>query len=154
MVILLPSFLVLLFCPAPVLAFQSHTGPEGLYVHQMAHLFFAFAMGLLIYWLRKRKLVVARGWRYIQYAALFFIIWNVDAFAGHWLEELSGLIEVQRIGLMRIDVSTPPGYGWIAPLYYLTKLDHLLCVPALFFLYAGLRQLLNAPEPSVGKEPA
>lgn len=136
----------LLCRPAAAWALQAHGGVEGVYVHQMAHLFFVISMVLLIYWLRKRRLVSIRGWRYIQYAAFFFIFWNGDAFVGHWLEELSGLIEYQRIGLMRISLNTAPGYEWLGRLYYLVKLDHLLCVPAMAFLFLGLRWLLREPS--------
>lgn len=132
--------------PSAAWALQAHGGVEGVYAHQMAHLFFAISMVLLIYWLRKRRLVSIPGWRYIQYAAFFFIFWNGDAFVGHWIEELSGLIEYQRIGLMRISLSTAPGYEWLGSLYYAVKLDHLLCVPAMAFLFLGLRWLLREPS--------
>jgi hypothetical protein len=111
----------------------------------MAHLFFMFSMGLLIYWLRKRRLVTVVGWRYIQYAALFFIVWNLDAALSHWIEEQSALIEIQSAGPMLIDIQTAPGYAWLSPVYYITKLDHLLCVPALVFWYLGFRRLLKSP---------
>ena len=70
--------------PTLALATQTHGEPEGLVVHQITHLVFIFSMGTLIFWLRKRKLVVETGWRYIQYAALLFILWNLDAFAVHF----------------------------------------------------------------------
>ena len=73
------------FQPSAVYATQTHGEPEGLFVHQSAHMFFTFTMGLLIYWLRKRGLVSRQGWRHIQYAAIFFIAWNLDAFVSHWL---------------------------------------------------------------------
>jgi len=132
--------------PSSAWAIQAHSGIEGLYAHQMAHLFFAISMGLLIYWLRKRRLISIRGWRYIQYAAIGFIIWNADAFAGHWLEEQSELIETQRIGLMQISFKMAEGFEWLGLVFYLVKLDHLLCVPAMIFLFLGLRWLLHAPS--------
>ena len=61
----------------PALATQGHGAPEGLFAHQLAHIFFIISMAVLTYWLRERKLVQAVGWRYIQYSALFFILWNV-----------------------------------------------------------------------------
>ena len=145
MKLLLICLVTVLLCrPSEAWALQAHGGVEGVYVHQMAHLFFAFSMGLLIYWLRRRRLVSLKGWRYIQYAALWFIAWNGDAFVGHWLEEQSGLVESQRIGVMRISLNMASGFEWLGPLYYLVKLDHLLCVPAMVFLFLGLRWLLRA----------
>jgi hypothetical protein len=132
-----------IFCPAPAWATQTHGGLEGLYVHQFAHLFFAFSMGLLIYWLRIRQLVASAAWCSIQYAALFFIAWNCDAMVSHWLVEQSGLIAVRDVGGMHIQIATPQGMDWIAIVYYFTKLDHLLCVPALIFLFLGLKRLLK-----------
>jgi hypothetical protein len=144
------SILLVIAHPLAAGATQAHGGPEGLYVHQMAHIFFMFSMGLLIYWLRKRHLVSAVGWRYIQYAAIFFIAWNLDAFVSHWIEEQSALIEIQRLGSMRIDIQTAPGFGWLAPIYYLTKLDHLLSVPAMIFWFMGFRRLLKTPHVESG----
>ena len=80
---------VTLFSSAPALATQGHAGIEGVWVHQFAHLFFLFSMMLLIYWLRRAGLVKAPGWRYIQYAALFFILWNVDTLLVHFLDAVS-----------------------------------------------------------------
>lgn len=129
--------------PAAALAVQEHGAPEGLYTHQGAHLFFVASMGLLIYWLRQRLLVREAGWRYIQYAALFFILWNIDAFTAHLLDEQLDVVDIQPVGewMVRIDAGDfPPA---MAMLYYAAKLDHLLCVPAMLFLYFGLRRLLK-----------
>ena len=133
----------ILFCDGPALATQAHGAPEGLYAHQLAHLVFIVSMGVLIYWLRARRPVQETGWRYIQYAALFFILWNLDAFCVHLLEEQSALIEVQRLAdwQMRITAAHPSGLS-LKWLYYAAKLDHLLCVPAMCFLYFGLRRLM------------
>jgi hypothetical protein len=145
----------LLLWPASAWATQTHGGFEGLYVHQLAHLFFAFSMALLIFWLRKWRLTISLSWRYIQYAALFLIAWNVDAMASHWLQEQSGLITVQNIAPMDIRITSAEGWQWLIEVYYLTKLDHLLCVPALVFLFLGLRRLLStALLKNGGGEPA
>jgi len=153
---LIPGMMLLLLWPACAWATQEHGGPEGLHVHQFAHLFFIFSMGLLIYWLRKRHLVASLGWRFIQYAALFFIVWNLDAFISHWLEEQSALIQIQRVGVMQVHIKVARGMDWLVPVYYLTKLDHLFCVPALACLFWGLRLLINTPpafEGIKGAEP-
>lgn len=143
----------LILWPASAWATQTHGGMEGLWVHQAAHLFFAFSMGLLIFWLRKRHLTVSQGWRYIQFAALFFIAWNLDTMTSHWLQEQSGLIEVYNAAPMKMQIVTAENWHWLSEVYYLTKLDHLLCVPALVFLFLGFRRLLHsALHPDRGGE--
>jgi len=127
----------------PAFATQAHSAPEGLYAHQLAHIFFIVSMGVLIYWLRERKLVRAVGWRYIQYAAFFFILWNLDAFSVHLLEEQIAVIHVQYIDPWKISITASNHSSALTWLYYAAKLDHLLCVPALLFLYFGLRRLLK-----------
>ncbi len=133
---------------SPALATQPHGAPEGLYVHQLSHLFFSFSMGILIYWLRMRNLVRETGWRYIQYAAFFFILWTLDAFAAHMLDEQFEWVRVTRVDRwhIRLDASRE----WLGIFYYIIKLDHLLCVPAIVFLYAGLKRL----SASAGREAA
>ena len=149
------AIIIWLSQPTIVYATQTHGGPEGLFVHQIAHMFFTLSMGLLIYWLRKRGLVYRKGWRYIQYAAIFFIAWNLDAFFSHWLLEQSEFITVETIQGLQMRVTTAEGYGWLAHIYYLSKLDHLLCVPAMLFLFLGLRRLYRSSLPvKPDQEPA
>ena len=130
-------------CATPAWATQTHGEPEGLYVHQLAHLFFIFSMGLLIYWLRQRNLVREKAWRYIQYSAMLFILWNINTFAVHFLDEHVELIRIRRIDNWHLQIDTAAEYGHLRWIYYLAKLDHLLCVPALLCLYMGLRRLYH-----------
>lgn len=135
------SFLV----PGVALATQGHGGVEGIIVHQLAHFFFIISMGVLIYWLRERGLVVETAWRYIQYAAFFLILWNLDAFLVHALDEQFNVVAVTRLEHGRIQITPASGScGAICYVYYLAKLDHLFCVPALVCLYMGLKRLLKA----------
>ena len=136
----------MIFIPNPAAATQAHGAPEGLFVHQLSHLFFIFAMAILIYWLRSRGLVCEKGWRNIQYAAIFFILWSLDAFFVHLLDEQFLLVNVTRTGPWQIRIDTPDGMAWLGGVYYLLKLDHLLCVPGLIFLYLGLRKLAPREE--------
>jgi hypothetical protein len=129
--------------PAPALAVQEHGAPEGIYSHQGAHLFFTASMVLLVYWLRQRRLVREAGWRYIQYAALFFILWNLDAFTAHFLDEQSGILDTTLAAPGKIQIQVGESLTALAWFYYLAKLDHLLCVPAMVFLFSGLRRLLK-----------
>ena len=140
------AWLIFMGMPACARATQTHGEPEGLFVHQMAHLFFMFSMGLLIFWLRKRRLTTRKGWRSIQYGAFFFILWNINTLLSHWLEEQSALIRISTVGISRLVLETDPSMTWLCVLYYVTKLDHLLCVPALFLLFLGLRRLSASPS--------
>ncbi len=137
-------FLVALmaFSPDVVHAIQIHGMSEGIYVHQIAHLFFMISMGFFIHWLRRRQLVKETGWRYIQYMAFFFILWNLDVFILHLLDEQLGVIQVSLIDLTHIRIQAVNGMRGLEIFYYLAKLDYLFCVPALFFLNLGLSYLM------------
>lgn len=141
------AFGMLLLAAAPALATQSHGGAEGIIVHQMAHLFFMCAMVALDYSLRKRNLVAQVGWRHIQYAALFFALWNLDVILVHMLDGQFQLVTVEAAGPFRIILHAWQDSFFLTAFYYVAKLDHLLCVPALFFLYSGLKHLLAESSP-------
>jgi hypothetical protein len=139
-------FLVLAFSAVsalPALATQTHGEPEGLYVHQMAHFFFIVSMGILEFWLRQRNLVKEPGWGYIQLSAVLFILWNLDAIFVHFMAEQIDFMQIRQVDLWHIQISVPDNQTFIAVLYYLAKLDHLLCVPAMGCMYYGLRTLLK-----------
>ena len=120
------------------LALQVHTDPEGLYSHQLGHLFFIASMAILIFWLQKTRLAEAKGWRYIQISCLAFILWNSGAIAGHFIETLQAEEAFVRISSGRALVVEKA----FAPyLFYFLKLDHLFAVPAMIFLLLGLRRL-------------
>jgi hypothetical protein len=131
------------------LATQAHGDPESIYAHQLAHLFFMLSMVMLIYWLRQRKLTRHSGWRYIQYAAFFFILWNVNVMLVHFLDEQAVLITVEKISDWQIRVSSSLG-KWAELTYYLARMDHLICLPALLFLFLGLKKLVADTEKSPG----
>ena len=130
--------------PGNVLATQGHGGIEGVYAHQFAHAFFIISMGILIYWLRERKLVRESGWRFIQYAALFFILWNIDTIIVHALDDQIGIIQTQSVGTWQIRIDDVYSNDFVKLFYYFAKLDHLLCVPALVLFYLGLKRLKEA----------
>ncbi len=138
----------LLCLATPALATQTHGQPEGLYVHQIAHLFFIISMGILEFWLRQRNLVREPGWKYIQLAAVLFILWNANAMAVHFLDEQIDFLQVTTIDQWHINISAISGGNSMALVYYVLKLDHLLCVPAMFCLYLGLKSLLKDTEKS------
>ncbi|MBU0944322.1 MAG: hypothetical protein KJ804_00105 [Proteobacteria bacterium] len=131
--------LVLLVYPDQLWAFQSHAAPEGIYVHQMAHVFFLAALCYL-FWDIRRSSFPSKGWRFLQIFCVFMALWNIMAFTGHWLGTFidtsvfiteSGYLSAKMVG--PIDMTKM--------VYYFTKLDHIFSVPALFFLYLCMRSL-------------
>jgi hypothetical protein len=138
--------LIILTTADPAFATQTHGGPEGLVVHQIAHLFFLTSMGTLAYWIQARGLSRQRAWRLIRYAAIMLMVWNTDAFLAHLLDEQTRLIAVHHVDSFHLSIVPRPGFEFLVPFYYLVKLDHLFCVPALILLYLGLRTLLHEVE--------
>jgi len=134
---------LLLLCADSALATQKHGQPEGLYVHQMAHIFFIISMGSLEFWLRQRNLTKERGWKYIQVAAVLFILWNIDAALVHLMEEHLDILGIANIDHWHLRIDSSQGYNSFTLIYYLLKLDHLLCVPAMWCLYYGLKTILK-----------
>lgn len=139
---------LLILSAGPALAIQVHDSAEGLYAHQIAHIFFVFSMGILIYWLRGRNLVRETGWRFIQYSALFFILWNVGAFISHFFEAREGVVKTINAGFWKSSVLVGRSQGVGPTLFYLSKMDHLVLLPAIIFLYIGLRHLLERAQGS------
>ena len=144
--ILFVSVTFLLLDSFPAFATQTYGQPEGLYAHQMAHAFFIISMWIFDFWLRQRKLVNEPGWRYIQIAAVLFILWNMDAMAVHFLDEQVHILRTRIVDLWQFQIDYSEGYRSLGILYYLLKLDHLLCVPAMIYLYLGLKRIALQAE--------
>ncbi len=134
----------ILFSATPALAVQSHGAPEGLYVHMLAHVFYFAALLFLLRILRKRPPGHSAAWRNFRLALVFFLLWNTDTFIVHWL--YSRLPDTAFTGQSLRD------YQLVGPLtparwiYYLGRFDHLLCVPAMFFLVLSLRRFCRETE--------
>ncbi len=123
----------------PAWAFQSHPAPEGLYVHQLAHVCFIAAMGILTYWLEHNRLSRQQGWRFIQVSCMLFVLWNSVAIAGHWVEEK--VPDNSLIGEPDWTAQLVVGGDPLVLAYYMLKLDHFVCVPAMLCLFLGIRAL-------------
>jgi hypothetical protein len=133
------AFLVLIIfsTPVDVWALQSHGAPEGNYVHQMAHLLFMGSL-LYLYWhTRHTPALASRGWRYLQIFCIIFTFWNILAFIGH---ETFGYLTsddfIEKNGLKE-SIAGPISIAKV--IYFVTKMDHLLYVPALLALVVSLR---------------
>jgi hypothetical protein len=141
--------MVMLFFMIPELAqaTQMHSAKEGILVHQLGHLFFLVSMAILILTIQSKKLHMERGWRLIQCSALFFILWNLDAISVHFLDNQSSFISTTLISITHIQIDVLEHHDELALLYYLLRLDHLLCLPAMIFLHRGLSHLLQRKAP-------
>lgn len=128
-----------------------HQGVEGIIVHQLGHLFFLLSMVVLIFTITGKGLTRQRGWRLIQWAALFFILWNLDALAAHFLDNQVRAVRIENLSMTKMAIITRSDSSLLAMIYYLLKLDHLLCVPAMAFLYLGLDHLLKSQKSRAGK---
>ena len=130
---------VLLIWPDRAHALQSHSAPEGIYVHQLAHIFFMSALCYL-FWDIRRSSFPGKGWRFLQAFCVCMVLWNIVAFTGHSVE---GLIHVADIevysGYLSAKITGPINPAKL--IYFFTKLDHLFSVPALFLLYLCMLSL-------------
>lgn len=129
--------------PAVGHATQLHASMEGIITHQAGHLFFLFSMVVLIFTITGKGLNKQKGWRLIQYSAFFFVLWNMDTIMAHFLDNQIHVVKIENISLDQIKVITNNDSPLLAWVYYFLKLDHLLCVPAMLFLYRGLSILVN-----------
>lgn len=141
-ILLLPFFLLLI--PTPAWALQSHGPPEGIFVHQLAHLFYAAALGYL-FWDVGRSAFPGKGWRYLQLFCVFMILWNLVAFTGHWLGFYIAHSEIIRpSGYFSSQILGP--FSSVKLIYFAATLDHLFSLPAIFFLFLSLRTLYHSVD--------
>lgn len=118
-------------------ALQSHSTPEGIYVHQMSHLLFMGALMYLYWHTRRTPELSSRGWKYLQLFCILFAVWNLLALVGH--EALEYLTPVDFIDKSSWKEQIAPPITPLKLIYFLTKMDHLLYVPALLALVISLR---------------
>nr|WP_320189856.1 hypothetical protein [uncultured Desulfobacter sp.] len=138
--------------PANLYALQYHTGSEGIITHQIGHLFFLFSMVVLMFMISGKGLAVHKGWRLIQMSAFFFILWNGCAIAAHFLDNQIYAVSVERIANGYAKLQTQNNSDLLGWIYYALKLDHLLCVPAMFLMYKGLSFLVNEQKAEQGQD--
>lgn len=134
--------LVLTVSPGEAWAVQGHGAPEGLYVHQLAHIFYTAALCYL-FWDIQRSAFGSRGWRFIQVFCCLMVAWNVMAFAGHFLAAFINTSDI-FVGKGYLDTHLQGPFTSEKLWYYFTRLDHLLSVPSLFFLFLGMRAIYRS----------
>ncbi len=130
--------------PAQALAIQLHHGKEGIIVHQVGHLIFLLSMVVLIFIITGRQLNKEYGWKMILISAILFSIWHIDTIAAHFFDNQIRAVSIENLSLWQVKISAMSGSQLMVHFYHALKLDHLLCVPAIFFFYRGLVSLVNA----------
>ena len=133
----------LILLPVCGYATQLHASSEGIITHQMGHFFFLFSMVALIFTITGKGLDKQKGWRLIQYSAFFFILWNLDAMVTHFFDNQIHVVKIETISIGKVRIITNNDSSMLVWFYYVLKLDHLLCVPAMLFLYRGLSNLVE-----------
>lgn len=131
-------------------AVQPHLAPEGYVVHQLAHMFFLVTMAYLIVRFALEGKLRRRGWVHLGVAAGFFVLWNVDTLIAHVLLQSSrpSWLLVTELSVF----GTVPINSVREAMTYLTYMDNLFAVPAVYFLYRGLRELNHRAEAVDGAE--
>lgn len=133
------SLLSLFVLPAaPAWAVQVHGSPEGYLVHMMSHLFFSAALVFFLYGLHRNPPSVRRPWRYIKWSLSLFLLWNISTFTTHWLDHNFD-IPAMVAGSTLANHYLPAPFTVKKVVYYIGRFDHLLCVPAMWFLLLALR---------------
>ncbi len=118
-------------------ALQSHSTPEGIYVHQMAHVLFMGALAYLYWHTRRSTVLVSKGWKYLRLFCILLFFWNLLAFAGH--EAFEHLTPTDFIDKNNWNEQIAAPLSFLKVLYFITKMDHFLNVPALLALVISLR---------------
>lgn len=122
--------------PPSVLAVQFHGGAEGLVSHQIGHLLFLIGMVYLLVKVYQER-NTSPGWWEFRGFIWCIILWNILTFCGHWMDEFTNpkdfaLASGHKVSF-RID------QVWDI-LFYFTRLDHLLLIPAIFLLLLALKK--------------
>lgn len=124
-----------LFFPEIVQAFQAHGPKEGLFVHQLGHICFWAVMVWLYFMIRNSSFRQKKCWRFIARGSAMLALWNLVAFTGHIIS--------RYYSFNQCSAGLPQDQTLIFWIWYVCKLDHIVCVPAMFFFYAGLKRLLG-----------
>ena len=135
----LPLTIVLalgVLAPSAAWAVQQHGGAEGLVSHQIGHVLFILGMGYLLYQAHRNP-IVGPGWREFRGFLWLIVLWNSLTFSGHWVREFIDPQRFLKAGNRTIAFTIE---GFPDAIFYLSSLDHLILVPAIFLLLLALRK--------------
>ncbi len=120
----------------PANAVQAHGGSEGLITHQVGHILFFIGMIFLLIQQTRIKLTGA-GWPEFKVFIWLILCWNCLAFTGHWMNEVMDKGKYIKADGQTIGFQVANIFDFI---FYLTRLDHILLVPAFYFLLLALKR--------------
>lgn len=137
--------LLLLLWAEPAWAVQVHGHPEGYIGHMMAHVFFSAAIIFFLYMIYKKPPGHGSAWGYLRLSLLLFLFWNIDTFTVHLLSHLlpdDAIVPGRSLAsdMLLVEVELK------SILYYLGRFDHLICVPAMWFLMCALIDFCSDTE--------
>lgn len=135
-----------LFFPHPAWALQTHAGHEGLYVHQLAHIFCALAVLKVAFEVSAARKNFGMSWRFFSIGAAIFATWNIWAFFGHMTEHFMSSDYFNAQGSGR--ASEMEVNDILSISYYVLHFDHFIAVPAMLFFYLGMRYLAVTDSPA------
>ncbi len=115
-------------------AVQPHGGAEGLVSHELGHLL--FMLGIVIMLIKVRGYGRETGWSAFTKFLWLAIVWNILTFSSHWMDTGSAadnflIFDGQKTGFQI--------QNFLGLFYYLSKLDHLVLIPALLYLLTALK---------------
>lgn len=126
----------LIFPASTVYGVQSHGGGEGLVSHQLGHILFFLGMVFLLLRISRGRLT-GPGWKEFKGFLWLMLLWNVLTFTGHWMRQ--GVVEEQFVRasgtIVALQVNT-----LFDLIFYLSRLDHLLLVPAFILFLLAIRK--------------
>lgn len=134
-VLILSQPVALFFSAAQAHAVQVHGGTEGLISHQLGHLLFTLAMVVLLFRLSRSQLQ-GLGWHEFKGFLWLIIFWNALTFTGHWMQHSIASNQFIRHNSQITAFQINNGFDFF---FYLTRLDHLLLVPAFILLLLAIR---------------
>lgn len=132
----LSALFILSISAPPAWAVQTHGGAEGLVSHQIGHVLFMIGVVSLIGQVYKHR-INGPGWSSFKLFLWLILLWNCLTFSGHWLNEIVSLDKfIQVDGHLRGFHITTVGDA----IFYASRLDHLVQIPAFIFLFLAIKQ--------------
>lgn len=127
-------FIYIALLPSSAFAVQTHGGPEGLVSHQLGHILFIVGTVSILSRIYYRHLR-GPGWQEFKGFLWLLLLWNCLTFSGHWMRELVNPEKLIKVDNHIVDFRATTTLDLI---FYLTRLDHLVLVPAFLLLFISL----------------